>query len=100
MAAAFGNRHDNLTVDIHHLLKSQEVIAHGWFKETDAETSGGKGATRLYRTFDMTRDAFTLLVMGWTGATNGAVPCAQRTAVLHLRNPYRTTSATLALLDN
>ena len=39
-----------------------------WFLPVTVETVVGNGAVRHYRAFDMTRDGFTLLAMGFTGA--------------------------------
>lgn len=62
VAAKFGKRHDNVLRDIDDLIR-QDVPG---FVEVRAETAVGFG-TRLDRAFNMSRDAFMLLAMGFTG---------------------------------
>ncbi|KJS40395.1 MAG: hypothetical protein VR70_06020 [Rhodospirillaceae bacterium BRH_c57] len=63
VAEFFSKRHDNVLADVGSILKSQDTPAD-WFIERPVvnEQNG-----QTYRTFDMTRDGFTLLVMGYTG---------------------------------
>jgi Rha family phage regulatory protein len=63
VAAFFEKRHDNVLADIRGLLKSQDTPSD-WFIET--ETTNEQNG-QAYRTFDMNRDGFTLLVMSYTG---------------------------------
>lgn len=60
----FNKRHDSVLRDIDNILKSDSTIL--WselFKETTYVNSRGK----TYRCFDMNRDGFSLLAMGFTG---------------------------------
>lgn len=66
VAGCFNKRHDNVLRDIERIiatgvLKSEETP---WFVEV-AVTSSQNGQT--YREFEMTREGFDILVMGWTG---------------------------------
>ncbi len=55
--------------DIDSLLSTRSDLGRcGWVRETTADVAGGNGATASVRAFDLTRDGFTLLVMGWTSA--------------------------------
>ena len=83
VAEAFGKRHDNVLRDIDSLLANSVRQPDGgtdsssdlrdvsfqqlgaWFREIRQERHDGPG--RETRSFDLTRDGFTLLVMGWTG---------------------------------
>jgi phage regulator Rha-like protein len=49
--------------DIDELLTAPDLGRLGWFRPTSYIDA--KGETR--RSVDLTRDGFTLLVMGWTG---------------------------------
>lgn len=60
VAAYFGKRHDNVLADIDRLI-TEGVLN---FQETPYQHPQN-GQT--YRAFDMTRDGFTLLAMGFTG---------------------------------
>lgn len=61
VAAFFDKRHDNLLADIDNLV-SMGVLD---FQETPyIHPQNGQ----TYRAFDMTKDGFTLLAMGFTGA--------------------------------
>jgi len=64
VADYFGKRHDNVLQSISSLLlKIQE---QAMFFETKVAGRTGMGI-RNYRAFDMTKDGFTLLAMGFTG---------------------------------
>lgn len=67
VAAAFGKRHDHVLRDIDALLHSPDLGggASPWFREVHSEHPTVSG--RLDRSFDLTRDGFTLLAMGWAG---------------------------------
>lgn len=65
VAAFFEKRHDNVLRDIGGLLKSEETLSLRHFTE-DRVVEGQNGQT--YRRYRMTRDGFTLLAMGFTGA--------------------------------
>ena len=70
VAAFFGKRHDHVTRDIAALVAQEPSLVNGRapnFGETLYEVPGPNGATRSERCFDMTRDGFTLLGMGFTG---------------------------------
>ena len=64
VAERFEREHRNVLRDIDAILSTRsDLSASGWFIETDYLDA--KGETR--RAYDLTRQAFTLLVMGWTG---------------------------------
>jgi len=68
VAERFEKRHDNVLRDIDALIStSSNLRGCGWFRETRVDVPGGNGAILSVRSFDLTRDGFTLLVMGWTG---------------------------------
>jgi len=64
VAAAFGKDHRHVLRDIDGILHSPD-LGGGWFREIRTEHPTVTG--RLDRSFDLTRDGFTLLAMGWTG---------------------------------
>lgn len=66
MAEVFGKRHDNVLATIQTVDCSEEFNLLN-FKEIEYLDSRG----RLQRSFDMTKDGFTFLVMGFTGSTAG-----------------------------
>ena len=64
VAERFGKRHDSVLRDIDNLIKSDSTILwNEMFKETTYKNNRGK----TYRCFDMDRDGFSLLCMGFTG---------------------------------
>jgi Rha family phage regulatory protein len=65
VADRFGKRHDNVLRDIKALEQPLDLRTASWFRMVDYVGENGK--TEL--SFDMTRDGFTLLVMGWTGVS-------------------------------
>ena len=66
VAARFGKRHDNVTASIEKLLKAfPEYLLN--FKEVSEPYKNGKGGTQTRTTYQMTKDGFTLLAMGFTG---------------------------------
>ncbi|MEO5328752.1 MAG: Rha family transcriptional regulator [Magnetococcus sp. THC-1_WYH] len=66
VAEHFEKRHDNVLRDIRALEIPDEYRLLN-FEETFVQVETPKGGTRMDPAFDMTRDGFTLLVMGWTG---------------------------------
>lgn len=66
VAEYFGKRHDHVLRDIDTLLATEPACAPN-FGETSAQVPMPRGGVRLERAFDMTRDGFTLLAMGFTG---------------------------------
>lgn len=68
VADFFGKRHDNVLRDIVDRLLKSEDTPKDWFMEapwfTRVTPTGGCVHSKTY---DMTRDGFTLLVMGYTG---------------------------------
>lgn len=67
VANIFGKRHDHVLRDIDQVLETQgspDLGNRSWFKVVEAFDSK---ANRNIRSFDMTKDGFTLLVMGYTG---------------------------------
>ncbi|MGI9522124.1 MAG: phage regulatory protein/antirepressor Ant [Hyphomicrobiaceae bacterium] len=70
VAEFFKKRHDNVMRDIDKLverLKSQQNQPFHSFEEVDEIVELGGGATRKVRTYNMDKDALTLLTMGFTG---------------------------------
>lgn len=70
VAEFFGKRHGNVLRDIDDLLTSMDDssdLSSRWFRAVDYQSSTGNSAMRTYAAYDMTRDGFTLLVMGYTG---------------------------------
>lgn len=65
MAEFFGKAHKNVLADIDRIRHSAGISAE-WFQDTVTEVHVGFG-TRQDRAVDMTRDGFSLLVMGYTG---------------------------------
>jgi len=66
VAVAFGKRHDHVLRAIDDLECSSEFRLLN-FGETYVERSGPNGATIRSRAYDLTRDGFVFLVMGFTG---------------------------------
>lgn len=65
VAAFFGKRHDDTLRAIRNLIEQEPDLGVRNFAETPyVEPSNGQ----TYRSFDMDRDGFTLLAMGFTGA--------------------------------
>jgi len=64
VAKFFGKEHRNVLSDVDRLLL--EIKQQGFFVETTSEIKTGFGC-RSYRSYDMTRDGFALLAMGFTG---------------------------------
>ena len=64
VAAYFEKRRDNVLRDIRNLLKSGHSSVLRAFRETTYRAQNGKSEPA----FDMTRDGFTLLAMGFAGA--------------------------------
>ena len=67
VADFFGKEHRNVLRDIDGLLNSEHTPS-GWFIFHTVFNEQNKVA---YRSYDMTKDGFTLLVMGYTGAKAG-----------------------------
>ncbi|WP_394101495.1 Rha family transcriptional regulator [Xanthobacter wiegelii] len=67
VAAYFGKRHDHVLRDIDTLISEAPSCAPN-FGATSETVVMPRGGTRQVRSFDMTRDDFTLLAMGFTGA--------------------------------
>jgi Rha family phage regulatory protein len=63
VARVFEKRHDNVLRDIGSLLTTSDLRASNWFHPVNYLDT--KGEER--RSFDLTRQGFTLLVMGWNG---------------------------------
>jgi Rha family phage regulatory protein len=82
VAKNFGKRHADVLDSIDVILAHDGNLRHGdfsWFHEVRAEHATVPG--RFGRAFDLTRDGFTLLAMGWTGAK-------ARKGILH-RHPFK-----------
>ncbi len=65
VAEVFGKRHDNVIRDIDNLLKDKSVAARLNFEECFKINELANGKKERY--FEMDRDGFTLLAMGFTG---------------------------------
>lgn len=63
VAAFFGKRHDNVVRDIEEIASNLRPSQPAWFVEATRHDA----MNRPKKTYDMTRDGFTLLVMGYTG---------------------------------
>ncbi|WP_371212546.1 Rha family transcriptional regulator [Methylocystis sp. ATCC 49242] len=63
MAEKFGKRHSDVLRDVDTILTNADLRSSNWFRETDYLDV--KGESR--RSFDLTRQGVTLLVMGRTG---------------------------------
>ena len=66
VAELFGKRHDSVLEAVR-TLKDQLQKNQEMFRDTLVETQVGNGAARTFPAYDMNRDGFTLLVMGFTG---------------------------------
>lgn len=66
VAQVFGKRHDDVLKRIRSLDCSEEFHARN-FAEMIQKVEVGKGATRDTPSFEMTKDGFMFLVMGFTG---------------------------------
>lgn len=64
VAERFGKRHDHILRDIAVLASSPELGPLSWYHKADYVDAKGEARTA----YTMTRDGFTFLVMGWTGA--------------------------------
>ena len=64
VAEKFGKRHDSILRDIDNLIKSDSTIL---WSEMFVETSYTNGRGKEYRCFNINRDGFSLLCMGFTG---------------------------------
>lgn len=67
VAVAFEKRHDNVLRDIDSLIATAPECALK-FEETSDKVAMPQGGIRTSRSFDMDRDGFALLAMGFTGA--------------------------------
>jgi Rha family phage regulatory protein len=79
VAEYFQKRHDNVLRDIDNILKTLDSSILRNHQFIEAMMPDGSGVSR--RTFDMTRDGFTLLAMGFTGGPSG---CPRRSIPLSL----------------
>ena len=69
VAKHFGKRHDNVLRDIDRLLRACSAEFHRLnFEEMSVMSNRGHGALVADRAYRMTRDGFSMLVMGFTGA--------------------------------
>ncbi|HEY3986022.1 Rha family transcriptional regulator [Cedecea sp.] len=68
VANYFQKRHDNVIDKIRAVMADCDPAYHLLnFKEVVREVPGGDGAMRKMPMFELTRDAFVLIVMGFTG---------------------------------
>ena len=66
LARAFGKRHDNVVRAIDKLECSDEFRSLN-FEESSKTVEMPNGGARVYREFELTRDGFVFLAMGFTG---------------------------------
>ena len=66
VAEAFGKLHKDVLRKIHSIDCSEE-FSRAHFCARDQKVNTGKGGTRLTRVYEMTKDGFMFLVMGFTG---------------------------------
>src|SRR5690625_1135946 len=66
VAEFFGKRHDNVLRDIDDLISHASELRDGAFHQVESPHPTVSG--RTIRSYEMTRDGFTLLAMGFTGA--------------------------------
>ena len=66
IAERFGKRHDNVIRDIEK-LECSEKFRFLNFEERLREVPGPKGIVRTYRMYNITKDGFSFLVMGFSG---------------------------------
>lgn len=67
IADVFGKRHDNVLRDIE-TLECSDAFRLLNFEERNRELVTGKNTVQEYRYFDITKDGFVFLVMGYRGA--------------------------------
>ncbi|AKQ08258.1 anti-repressor Ant [Bacillus phage PBC4] len=69
VSEVFGKRHDNVIQAIENILEMEEN-AKEYFKECDYINvhATGINKNRKYKKYDLTKEGFTLLVMGFTGS--------------------------------
>lgn len=67
VADVFGKRHDNVLRDIE-TLECSDAFRLLNFEERNRELVTGKNTVQEYRYFDITKDGFVFLVMGYRGA--------------------------------
>ena len=68
IAQQFGKRHDQVIRAIEEIECSPEFTQHN-FVESFRMQNTGQGAKRKFKTYNITKDGFTFLVMGFTGKT-------------------------------
>lgn len=69
VAQVFGKRHDNVIQAIENIIE-MEINSKEYFKECDYINvhATGINKNRKYKKYDLTKEGFTLLVMGFTGS--------------------------------
>jgi Rha family phage regulatory protein len=68
VATFFGKSHKNVIRDIRDLIAASQGVCRLNFEPTSREVAQPNGGTRLEPAYDMDRDGFALLGMGFTGA--------------------------------
>lgn len=77
IAQAFNKRHDNVLQSIDNLLADIDpAFAAQNFRETETSTQNNLGFTVKNRAYELTKDGFMLLVMGFTGKAALAIKIA------------------------
>ena len=94
VAEAFGKRHDNVLMKIEAILEQvPDFFINLNFKEIQITTGLGFGRTRQDRAYELTKDGFMLLVMGFTGAKAMAVKVAYISAFNYLLEQHKQLAA-------
>jgi Rha family phage regulatory protein len=96
VAKNFGKRHDHVMRDINDLIISPNLGGCSWFIKTETDVAVGKGAVRKVPSFDMTREGFTLLAMGWNGTKALRFKVAYIAEFNRMEAALRTTSLDLS----
>lgn len=74
VAEKFGKRHDNVLATIDKILTQvSDIFGKLNFKETEYVQNNNLGIPVSYRMFEMTKDGFMILVMGFTGVPAMAI---------------------------
>lgn len=94
VAEAFGKRHDNVLMKIEAILAQvPDFFINLNFKEIQITTDLGFGRTRQDRAYELTKDGFMLLVMGFTGAKAMEVKVAYISAFNYLLEQHKQLAA-------
>ncbi|MDY6065310.1 MAG: Rha family transcriptional regulator [Finegoldia sp.] len=67
VAEAFGKRHDNVVRDIEKIIEPKSGLSEEFIALNFEEINYADGRNRKQKAYALTRDGFTILVMGYTG---------------------------------